>query len=835
MFYELIYTRCRNGIDILKNGQVISSDGFKVYSCSPQIFENDMVDLPFLENAAKTKQSYTDPGFMDEAYLYYAPDKGNSFLLNFYPVTFDRNAKGDFAKRPGNFINHVLIGDFSEFYPFELFGNEDIWSAKSKEEAYYYETEPTSLASRKISDPFGKYTNDKILKFINEGREEALKKAVAFIIEQYSRPPENRKYLLIKDDTSEKIELWTAAIQAAFSPRAAAAIPFATRMDKFANSNKYTVNASGMFQAQMNVQDSNQKLRFRAMIVGVDERDKANANAARPLANSPFVLLDGKNKKAMFEADASSPYFQLVTKFDEEHQQFCRVFLQSFDISLPNGDILEMYDAFTIFSRTSLPPANSLATTLKTLDKHKGLNTKKFREMYKKVESELSRFLQEDLMAAFGIIKWLKEAAKIVEDAEAGHRLTDIVCKTFLDLLYRKSDSQSADAFWSQVKQSEFAKNAARAVCDPGTIRQYSSEIDHFKPQNALMLLKIYLESSELLGTFDQQNTMKLAALNLEISFRYDDKANVGKIISLLSRNKGVNVRDFLFSIARNSKDAEFVEFLVGYMIDGDNSAIASDSAMVDFCRSLDAEKMGHLAPVVIGKRLEILNSAQDLERFIATVAGLNFIRGNEMADIFLRIDKKITSFGRGQSSLAQIVQKSRPRGVSCPNSAHIYALDVLSGKAGGQDIADNFESLHKQGVPSKENQDYVDSFAEALLSAKLDIKGTKYFVNVLETAPLYYYQAYAKILSANAAKFPDKWNVLIAFADTKKDENIENILVQILADSKLSEKNLFALESLLKGGHADYFKDLAKMAREVAQQQKAQSKSKGLFGRRKK
>ena len=41
MYSELIYTRCRQGIDILKGGRTIASDGFKVYSCSDNIINDD--------------------------------------------------------------------------------------------------------------------------------------------------------------------------------------------------------------------------------------------------------------------------------------------------------------------------------------------------------------------------------------------------------------------------------------------------------------------------------------------------------------------------------------------------------------------------------------------------------------------------------------------------------------------------------------------------------------------------------------------------------------------------------------------------------------------------
>lgn len=148
---------------------------------------------------------------------------------------------------------------------------------------------------------------DDIAAFVAEGRREALIGAIAFIVTQYSLPPEERKFLVIRDENSKLIELWIAAIESAFSPRMAAGLSFATRLDKFANANKYTVNLSGQYQTQINLQSPNQKLRFRAMIVGVDERDRTNAAAAKALANSPYVVLDGKTKTLSVNVDTSNP------------------------------------------------------------------------------------------------------------------------------------------------------------------------------------------------------------------------------------------------------------------------------------------------------------------------------------------------------------------------------------------------------------------------------------------------------------------------------------------------------------------------------------------------
>ncbi len=84
------------------------------------------IDLPFLLAAAQTKQSYSDPAFMDDAYLYFVPDAGGGFLLEFHPIPYDEAATGNYAHRAGNFINQIFTGDYSALYPCELFGDENL-------------------------------------------------------------------------------------------------------------------------------------------------------------------------------------------------------------------------------------------------------------------------------------------------------------------------------------------------------------------------------------------------------------------------------------------------------------------------------------------------------------------------------------------------------------------------------------------------------------------------------------------------------------------------------------------------------------------------------------
>jgi hypothetical protein len=184
-------------------------------------------------------------------------------------------------------------------------------------------------------------------------------------------------------------------------------------MDGFATANRYTVSQAGVYQTQINLQDPNQKQRYRAMIVGVDERDLKNTAMARPFANSPFVLLDGKEKHAAFEADTSHPYYRLITAFDHKHQTFCREFLQMLDIAAPGSDICRLFDCFTALEdAASLPNAETLEKILSVLGRYGVFNSPMLKDLYNRIKTELKRFLFDNLNSALQILKWQQKFSK---------------------------------------------------------------------------------------------------------------------------------------------------------------------------------------------------------------------------------------------------------------------------------------------------------------------------------------------------------------------------------------------------------------------------------------
>jgi hypothetical protein len=796
--------------------------------------EDGTVDLPLLVNAVQAKQSCTDPGFMDDAYLYYVPDSGKCFLINFHPIPFNANTKGDYSHRPGNFINHALIGDFLQVYPYKMFQDDSIWEAKTKGEAYYYENPPADagLPERGIDAPAGRYQFDEIRAFISDGRQEALMKAVAFLNAQYGEEPEKRKYLVIKDESSKNIEMWIAAIESAFSPRLASAIPFATRMDKFANTNRYTVK-NGVYQPQMNLQDPNHKQRLRAMIVGVDERDKTNVNASRPLANSPFVLLDGKQKQAAFEADISNPYYKLITQFDAEHQTFCGEFLQSFCDLKINAEIHRLYEIFMVLhNKPSMPDTRTLANTLGRLNNYKALNTGIITKIYENVRREISRFLQEDFLRALTIVDWLLKTSEIVGDTGAKQQLTVPVCDGFKTIIFVKTDNTAKRSSWDKIKVTGYKTEAARVISDLNDDK--ISNLETFIPADIAVFIAIYLESVSLTG--NNEHLKSVVKTGIKICCQKNDTNSLHEIVSSLSQIKTVNSQDLLFAIVKSADDKKLGEFVVKDIIDREAAIILSNESLRSFCNKLKDQGLGHLAGLALEKRANTLNKPADMERLIETALGMKFIGEEALAKVFEAIDDKVNY---SDDKLIELLQTKRPYGAKCKVSAHFYAIRILElNNRKKQNLKEEFTKLKDQGFPAVitdiTEEKYINKLVEYLIKTELTGEEQLLIVDILLKAPKEYSSVYLDKLIDTAAKQQDKWNALFKYVSEVKDKQTDEVIIQALADSGKSEKSLAELGGMLTDEKTRkyYDDDIGGRLQEIiSTQKKKPGFFEGLFG----
>lgn len=726
MYSELIYTRCGQGVDILKGGSPITNAGFKVFTCSSDVLQGEVADVALLQNVAQRKEPFSDPTFMDDAYVYMTPDYGGKFIVNFHPVPFDRNATGDYAHRPGNFINQIFVGSFGDFYPYETFGNDSLWDAQKRSEAYYYETKPTQLESRKtLTTSKGKITTDAIAQFVADGRREALMSAIAFVVSQFALPLEKRKSLVIKDANSENIELWIAAIERAFSPRMASGLSFATRLDDFVNSNQYVVDLGGKFTPQADLENAGTRLRRRAMIVGVDERDKNNTAAARTTPYLPFVVLDGKSKSPLVNIDYSHPYYRCVTNYEQKRgASFCEGFLQTLNVASPTPKVLQLYDAFeSLADYKKNRQFDRLAHALTVIGQFPLINTPFLEGMYFFVKNEIIENLNNETLFSV-VIPWIEHVSEIVgdESRESIKQYIDrTTCSGFVENIFKTPSAEKTDEIYRVVSKSAFGTNAAKLLTSQETIEAFQHELAQYKTKDWLCFSRYFIDSLRSLDTSSPKSLDQFLRLSVATLGTEQNGKNALDLVSLYAGQNFESTKNILLEEAQKAAERKS-QARVKTLLQLTTSLIPT-SSLDDFNNFYTGLKKYQLESYIgecLTYKAHLLDEPQKEEILLQWAIDK---LGNKpfIALILSEIDKRLNLSNEGNEQLASLIQKTKSENFVYPNSAHIYALEVFeSDETSASRFTAIVEGLTAQGFPSIENATFANRMLDKLSKSKL-------------------------------------------------------------------------------------------------------------------
>lgn len=830
MYYELIYTRCGEGIDILRNGSIIKNAGFKVYSCSGQLFRDGIVDTPLLIATAQSKESYSDPSFMDDAYLYYVPDYGERILCDFHPIPFDRNATGDYSHRPGNFINQLFVGKYEDIYPFETFGNTDIWDAKLRGEGYYYENSPSILVPREdLGDTIGNISLEEIENFVSAGRREVLKSAIAFIVSQFSLPPEERKFLVVKDENSRSIELWVASIESAFSPRMASGLSFATRMDKFISANRYTVNLSGQYQSQINLQSPNQKLRYRAMIVGVDERDKQNTAAIKALPNSPYVVLDGRAKSLSVSVSTVNPYYNFVTAYDDAHEYFCRQFMQMVDDSLPSERVLRLYSAYASLSKyRSSKKLADLTSALSVLSQFNMIRTDALDKLYKEIKQELPQLLKDDAVASFKVMEWLESIAVVVGDDTAKNSFIGSICSSYSDNVYMRPQSKSTKELHDAIYRSTFESEVSSYLVSQSTIELHMDEIRAYESDDWYVFSKYICEAY---NTHKEAFTESAAILLPEAIHSLYQARDVQGAIQVASLYFGSQKQavDILLSDASRMDDNNYIGFIVQLVCRISPDSISSEDHLVKYYKQLQGLNIGKYFSFALAYKAKTFTRTYEMERFLNWVLSNKELSELDLSSTVRTIDQKILLSDKTAERLAAIVQSCKPEGVSLVNSAHLYALGALEKKRQTNEKLQQLKKCAAQGFPSVEDDDYAQRLVDKLFNNSLPDDSFAYVIGAASRSSFYSNKIAAEAVRLAGTKQDYLFTEFIEVASKSKADCLFEASVIACASIKQFDKAVNTMSKSLRSRSAQqYFEAIKREAREIHNKQTKHT----IFGR---
>lgn len=356
MLNQVIYTRCLPCRILTEGGRVRASDGFGVFAFSQEIIDTlskTELDLLMSYLSVKNAASETSAVGRINSYEYVRiTDSVYGIIFEYLRPQSHTIRKNGKSHRGGTFIKQCLLGELKH-YPYEWFG-ADVWNAYLVPENDYYlddnpSAETPSLPPVEAKPSGGYITLDDIRAFISDGRQEALKNAVWYVIHEFSLPEEERRPLIIRDET-ENVELWIAAIERAFSVEAAGKITFTTNRTQIQNYNTrylyYYVKENGAISPVKN-NAGNMSRRVYNLLVGMDIND-GFAKMLRTVENGYFEMLDGESKTISVKSDSSinRSFYTDAVLFGDDINDFCGIVLPELGQNGISVDLPELYDAY---------------------------------------------------------------------------------------------------------------------------------------------------------------------------------------------------------------------------------------------------------------------------------------------------------------------------------------------------------------------------------------------------------------------------------------------------------------------------------------------------------
>ncbi len=355
MLSQLIYTRSSPHRDLKNNAQVVRGDGFGVFAVSEGLTHgaNDNYEFLLARLAAPNCSRENSAVGLVHSYEYTSLGEGIYALSFEYARPHCRQPrKNGKTHRAGTYIKQCFIGDIGG-YPFYWFGSSQ-WDAHLKSENdYYMDTDPNPVPPmlREISPQpqSGSVTEDAVRRFVLDGRGEALKAGVWFLLREYEKPEGERKVLLIKDEP-QNVELWIAAIEYSFPQELARRITFTTNRSKLGTQPDkelfYYTDENGRFSALQN-RSMNQQRHPYNMIVGYHPKD-VYCSSLRKTPSSNFAVIDGAQKKAYVTVDETiaQPYYRAVEEFGKDLFDFCGAVMPGINMERISSEISDIYSAY---------------------------------------------------------------------------------------------------------------------------------------------------------------------------------------------------------------------------------------------------------------------------------------------------------------------------------------------------------------------------------------------------------------------------------------------------------------------------------------------------------
>lgn len=511
MLNQIIYTRCFPHRDLEDKGQVVRSDGFGVFSMSQDLVENPTFsNFKLLQAVLATHNGSSERSAIGLFNSYEYTKLSNDVFAIHYEVARPKcnvPRSNGIGHRPGTHIKQGLIGK-PEDYPFMWFG-ASVWDAHLiSENDYYLDEDPNAEPEWLNPVPEianGSYINlEAIKEFVANGREEAVKAGIWFLINEFSKPESQRKVLLIMD-FPENVELWIAAISYAFSVEMAREITFTTNKSKIKkipdNILFYYTDQNGDFHSLGNSKFVLNRHPYH-MIVGFHPEDSF-CTKPKQMVNSNFAVIDGTTKTAEFKADETiqSQYYSAAVEYDADIIDFTSIVLPSLPTSGINSEIANIFDAYKYLldsnHKVEKWTYSSAIYELNVLFQY-GFTKNRLLNLYLLEEGlrGYHRFVEDDRENQFEFLRILWGLGQVTERTlDVSDCLIDILSNEIKNL---GANNRDLTKTWKGLRNGDLQEIVHPKLVNLFTdanLQVYASKFDTLNVSNILTILDMFFEA----------------------------------------------------------------------------------------------------------------------------------------------------------------------------------------------------------------------------------------------------------------------------------------------------------------------------------------------------
>lgn len=736
MLDQVIYTCCFPHRLLKSNGHVERRDGFAVFSMSRELFSNKQItnfDLLDYHIAMPNGAKENAPVGLFNSYEYSkaAPDVYTLTYEVARPFCNIPRSNGK-SHRSGTFIKQCLVGNI-EGYPYEWIGASE-WDAHQKpENDYYLDDDPDAspeFLPQVSSAPTNGYINTSVIKeFVKDGRADAVKAGIWFLLQEFKKNEGDRKVLLIKD-VPENVELWIAAIECGFSEALARKITFTTNRSKLGTQTDFSLfyytDDNGRFNSMMNRGISQTRHPY-CMIVGFHPKD-AYCAAVRQMPTSNFVIIDGTSKTVAFQTDETihMPYYSAVVEFDTDIQDFCNVVLPSLPINDLAGNLPELYDAYKYLldsnhnsDKWSYSEAVHHLDTL--LQFGTPINSALNNYLVSECLSAYQRFIDEDALKEYPFLKHVWNIAKPMGKEK---EVTACISDAIRDKLNHLADPDNGiSATWDSLNKSnivDILQPCFKDLFSDSELPGYAKQFTNSGPASVETTLEMYLSmlSAEGIGLDSISETKErysfvcyaivglrndrerllrvLKELSADPKLFHSISLSVAKYIEKYEPSESADWWDTTMNVSGGSA-AELCESLCG-----------SKSANIDIVEKLLAnsvERSGRLTSdleMAFNDAADKLGKNSDTGRWIYT-AWIKVSQPNDYVSIIQSI-KKSGLNSQAEKDLFNLIDSGIPYDAGRSIKPEVYhevklwaeALNVVSRSVSLSEFKKNFENTRK-------------------------------------------------------------------------------------------------------------------------------------------